>query len=407
MRRPLLVGSLILLSVLSLGAGASPATGTVADAAPGTQQAAQTDGTAPINRIAHQVLAGDARAEVATQGVDVGAAIQISRTAGGETLEDYTLQERLRRSDDEVAVLGDGIEELAADVRRTRVRARSLRRGYRNDEIDAREFVRGLARQQAQINRQEERLAWFRSELATRDAPAVQTRVNRLERELLGLDDPVRGETLAAIRGSRDEVRVYVASSANGTVLATVGDGTHRRSVYRADLRRFDPATFGLPAAASRAEELYPVAFGGELGSNTAIRGRVGGAYFIESDLPFGSVEAYMDGHTRTVFAEVQRRSLSEIRQPETASKRANGTHVLVNKTYPGGPLRIATLDNGTGQPVSSTVLVGETRLQTGTDGIVWTVAPPGKTMRLRVIRDSGRVSMIVRTLELSAIDAS
>lgn len=407
MRRALLLGSLLLLAVLSLGAGISPASGTAAGDGLTIQQAAQTDGSAPINRVAHQVLAGDARAAVTTQGVDVGAALEISRTTGDETLAEYTLAERLRRTTDDVAVLEEGIDELANDVDATRERRSQLRRAYLAGEIDAAEFASGLARQQARTDRQRGRLAWLQSRLDTRLAPGLRSRADRLERELLGLEDPVQRETLAALRGSREEVRVYVAGSANGTVLATVGEDAHLRSVFRADLRRFDPATFGLPAAASRAEELYPLAFGGDLGSNTAIRGRVGGAYFIESDLPFGTVAAFLDGHTRTVFAEVQRRSLADVRQPETATKRANDTQVIVNKTYPGGPLRIATLDNRTGEPANSTVLVGDSTLQTGPDGVVWTVAPPGKTMRIRVLRDTRRVSMIVRTLELSAIDAS
>lgn len=411
MRFPLLVLSLLLLAVLSFSVISPFATGTaIADDNRSnaiTQSNAPMAQSAPINQISFQTLKKPHKEVLTRQTVDVGAAIQIGHQDATNRLERYALLERFNHSPGQRGVVESALNDLRDDIRNERETARADRQRYLNGSITVDQFVRGVLYRHAAHKRHEARLDLLSSVVGDLDSPVLQILVNRLERELLGRDGPVQSQALGALRGTANDLHLYLAVSENGSVFAMQDGTTYLRTAYRSDLREYETATFELAAAASRAEELYPVAFDPEFNIGYAIRGRGGGSYLIESDLQFGGIESFLDGNTRNVFSELQRRELSEIVQPKIAESRDNQTRLLVNRTYAGGPLRIATFDNDTGEPVKSKVEVGNRRLNTGSDGVVWTLAPPGPSIHVRAIRDAGTVSMSVRSIEIRPINST
>lgn len=376
---------------------------------------APTDGPRPgpamgsLDDVAILTLEDGTRADFTTPSMDVGSAVAVQREAAAARLGRYALKARFDRSPStEVrkAMLFEAATAVEIRIAALRDEERALRAAYVEREIDSGTLVRRLARLHV-------RAAFLRTNLdAIQDRAAeipqfsLRNRISQLDAGLFGFEGPVRGHALDVIRGNRSATRLYVRASDQGVVLAMIGDDRFVREAYRADNR--DPSTvsrMSLNDAAGRTSELYPVAYNLSNSINTGIQSVSGGLFRIEIELREGFVTAYLDGATEDVFFEVQERRLDLIGARPSAVAAANGTRLVVNRSYAGGPLRVSVVDNRTGGSRQTTVFVDGTRLETGADGTVWTLAPASVSYEVRAVGPGGNVTISVRQLQPTRVD--
>lgn len=367
--------------------------------------------TAPVSLgdIAILTLGDGTRADFTTPSTDVATAVAIQREAAGARLDRYALRERFDRSaSTEVrkAMLFEAATAVEIRITALRDAERALREAYVEREVDSDTLVRRLARLHARAELLRTDLDAIQARAAEIPEFSLRNRISQLDAGLFGFEGPVRGHALAIIRGDQRPTRFYVRASRQGAVLAMIEDDRFVREAYRADNR--DPATVGrmsLNDAADRTSELYPVAYNLSNSINTGIQSVSGGLFRIEIELREGFVTSYLDGATRDVFFEVQERRLDLIGPRPSAVGVANGTRLVVNRSFAGGPLRISVTDNRTGSPRGATVFVDGTRLETGDDGTVWTLAPASVSYEVRAVGPGGNVTISVRQLQPTRVD--
>lgn len=406
---------LALLLVLALPMGAAalpadgrPAIGSPAPAAAGTPETGAAGSTvssaaAPsLSDVAILTLNDSARTSFATPSLDVATAMAVQHDAAASRLDRYALAERFRQTESteaRKALLFEAATAVEIRIASLREEERALRAAYAAREVDTGTFVRRLARIHARTAQLRTSLTRIQDHADEIPQFSLRRRVSLLDAALFGFEGPVRNRTLAALRGAAPPVRMYVSASERGAVISTVEDGRFVREAYRADNR--DTETVGgmsLNEADQRTAELYPVAYNTTNNIRKGIAGLSGGLYRIDIELLEGHVTAYLDGATRNVFFEVQERRLDLLGGRPSVSVAANGTRLVVNRSYAGGPLHLRVVDNETGVPLQTTVVVGGHSVETGSAGTAWTLAPAGR-VRVIAVGARGNVSVTVRPL--------
>ena len=380
-RLPVVAAALLVVAAVAL-----PATGAVTE----TQSA-----TALL------VLDGQTASGFAETSMDVSTALSVGHERGAITIDRYAFDERFAaaESDDERRdLLFQATTRFNRRSMTIREEAQALRTSYRNGSIGTDAFVRDLlliGAESAELRTNLERLDALADQVS---GLSYQGRIGRLDASLIGRNGPVRERTLASVRGTADPIRVYVSASAQGEVLAMLEDDRYVREAYREDMHPPDSADgISLDQAASRIAELYPEAYNSSI--QRGINGLGGGVYRITITLQQGTLTAYLDGATESVFFEVQEHGLATMPATERVIRVANGTRLQIDRAVRGGPLRIETLDNETATPVPTTLLVGDQRFQTGEDGVLWMLMPPTERLTITAIRPDGNVTLTVRPL--------
>lgn len=268
-------------------------------------------------------------------------------------------------------------------------------------------FVRGLAEVHAGASELRASLGHVQAHADDIPEFSMRSRVRELDATLFGFQGPVRGRALVALRGDAAGIRLFVSASEQGVVLSVIEDGRYVRETYRADNRDTErDNNMGINEVDERATELYPLAYDPSTSIRTGIQSLTGGLYRIEMELREGLITAYLDGTTQNVFFEVQERRLDLLGERPTAVETANGTRVVVHRSYTGGPLQVAVTNNETDAPMQTAVIVGRTRLETGPDGSAWTLTPAG-SFDVTVLGPRGNVSVTVRPFVPTAVDTS
>lgn len=343
-----------------------------------------------------------ATAGFTTQSLDIGTAIATGHEEASAHLNRYARDEAYKAAASDEArrrVLREATGALEVAVASLMADERALRTEYANGSITSGEFVRGLIQNTARARQFQTEIDRIETRSIEVGQVTLRGQLETLSTTLVAFDGPVRTRAAAALRGDSSPVRVYVDVSRNGVVLAAITDTGYVREAYRADLRgRAAAPTFGLDQAVDRAGELYPVAFNNSL--RTGVGFLPGGVYLITVELSDGSINAYLDAETGDIFYEIQERRPDRLSDKPAVSTAANGTRLTVNRMYRGGPLRIATLDNATGTPISTSVVVDGERFTTGSDGTFWTVVPPEPWFTVTAVGTTGNVSLIVEPME-------
>lgn len=381
---------LALLVVLGLPLG-------VAGVSTGTP-AAQAD----LPDVAILTLNGTARSSFATQSVDVAMAQAVQHDAATARLERYALEERFDNTgttDARKRLLFESRTAVEIRIANLRDDERALRAAYAARDIDTETFVRRLVRIHARVSGLRAQLDAVQ-ELAD-DIPefSIRAQVRLLDASLFGFEGPVRERALAAMRGDEAPFRLFVGVSEDGVAVSAIDDGRYVREVYRADNRDTETVSgLSINEAAALAQALYPDAYNSTTSIRTGIDGLSGGLYRLEIELREGMITAFMDGATRTIFFEVQERRLDLLGPRPSVVGTAEGTRLVVNRSYAGGPLRIAVTDAATGEPIQATVVVEGTPLETGVDGTRWALAPGGP-FEVTAVGPRGNVTVSVRPL--------
>lgn len=399
---PVLV-AVLLVSAAVAGAVAVPdrdGSGTLAAGGPSTPAATASPVTpGPTSEIRMAAINGSAPIRVlslegngsVTSGIDVvtvdaGTATEFGASASVARVETIALRERITNasgSDERQIRILDGLNEVDKEVITLHSRHREAIGAYHAGELSGKEFLVELARIRASAAVLEERVLMLeRLAEATDDFGLDDSRVYPVVYDLRTFDGPVRSRTAAALDGDPgSSTRVYVATTESGIVLSTVADGQFVRETFRGDLRERDDASIDEETAQNVTARSYPEVWAAT-GGSVAGQGS-GGTFLFDLVYPNGTLTAFVGGGTERVFMEQQRVDLDAVSAGEATTRTLDLT-LTVNRTFPGGPLRVAVTDPRTGEPVDAVVKIGREGGEsvdvgtTGGDGTLWTVSPRG-----------------------------
>lgn len=257
---------------------------------------------------------------------------------------------------------------------------------FSNGTISERDYLHALAR----IDAEAEELRNVTRAIQERADSIQDFGMPNIEREinakLVALEGPVRDHISQSIRGTSSSARVYVETADTGVVLSTIIGGTYVREILRADRR--DQSASGsmtLQQAQNRVFEAYPWAAENPAGGiETDPYGS--NIYSVSIEHSHGTLVTYVDGGTEKVFKEVQYKRLTgknslppgpSVQNTTTSTlDTSENVTLTVNRTYPGGPLRVK-LTNETGAPLDGRITVaGEPVGRTNSNGVLWTLGP-------------------------------
>lgn len=416
MARALLVVLLVACSLVGTAAGgapvhqASPATSPSSPSTPSSPTpAAQIDDDRPP-AVEMLGLASPTRSDVTTQGVDVSTAVATQREAADSAIDRRALEVAFERAEDEQArreLLFEAATEVEIAIAALRSEQRSLRADYVNGTVSTRTYTRNRAMVDVRTEQLRADMELIQQYADRVPQLSMRSRLEALQVALTGTDGPVTDRIRATAVGEAPSVVTYAAVSPDGRVLATVTDDEYVREAYRSDVWTPDTTSgIGFAQAEARTKDLYPVAFNSSRNLRAAMGEHGAGTYRISMAVREGDIVTYLDGDTQNVFYEVQRFRLGLIEPGPSVSDTDNGTRLVVNRTHDGGPLRIATFDNATGEPIDVPVLVDETGYDTGPDGVVWALDTDGRT-RVVALGEAGNASVSVVSLQPPLVNVS
>lgn len=412
---PLVVAVLCCLAPLAaatapLSPPDGPNSGVDAAAAPGSvpvQPSVASPETAAISehenrsRVMRIPSAAVQRSEVRRVTVAVGPAASVADNATETRIETRSLLARIDAADNETA----RADQLRAAFDRTSDRADELvaaeqaaLAAYNRDAIDTRTFVVRLTEIHLRASLLRERLRTLEDRSRAAEGVDLERRSSpELRFELRTLGGPVRDRVGTTVAGNDDPVTVFVETGPEGISLATVDGETYVRETIRGAARDDGGEGFDTADALNVTAESYPIIW--ETATDPGVRGS-GGVFEVTAPHDGGELVAFVDGGSGQVFKEFQRLSLSALPNDSVATNTRSNLRLEVQRSYPGGPVRINVTDRDTGEPVDAriTINLGPARTlivgQTGADGSLWTLSPRGefevtaiKTTRVVIVR--------------------
>jgi hypothetical protein len=313
--------------------------------------------------------------------------------------------------------------KIETRIARLRKREATTIAAYNNNSLSGRAFLRELAVIHAAAGRltaAADRVAARARSLprsSINGQPAVSWAQNR--RIALGpLQGPVRERVAEAMQGNNtvrtaDEIptglakigpaqsqsqrlaplRVYIETSRNGVVLATIDDGQYYREASLSGERNATGSgVSGSADVLGHVRELYPWVSNNS-GHTELSGGRRGGISKVTLFHDHGSLTVFLNQSSGRVFAEHQQKTLSGVPTTTPVIAREGRLRLRVNRTHSTGPVKIS-LATPAGEPVDGSVTInGRTVGRTGTDGQLWAIAPHKKvTISVRANGESLRI---------------
>jgi len=217
----------------------------------------------------------------------------------------------------------------------------------------------------------------------------LRGRIMMLKEELIPFEGPVRGHLIDVTRGESQIGSIYIAASERGMVLATIKNGKYLREAYVWDQESLSGG-ISLDEAISRTATLYPIAYNPEVSQQTGIMGK-GRGYQIEIGFESGSLTSYLDGGTRNVFYEIQERKLGVVESKSKVEFRGDGTKVVIERGFVGGPLKVEVYDDSTGNTAPAMMLIGTSREEKINRGGTWILAP-NENVKI-VVETNGKIT--------------
>ncbi|MFB6127233.1 MAG: hypothetical protein ABEJ79_08100 [Halolamina sp.] len=343
------------------------------------------------------------RTGVERYAVNVGAAATFGANASAIRMRTLAVVARVEDAPTNES-RADRIRAALDDVR-TRTTALRQRRAetlaaFNAGELGARRFVVRLARYRLEAMALRDRVSRLRT-LAS-DTPGVSGEAAvELQFELQTFDGPVRQRAAESLAGRASPTRVYVETGPQGVELATVDGGSYSREAIRGALREEGDARVDELDALNVTARSYP-----EIWRTRTTDGQViGPSSLLVTQVRHerGRLTAFVDADSREVFKEYQRRPLSSFVNRSAAVNVRSNLRLVVNRSYPGGPLRITVTDAETDEPVDATVTIniGSSRTlyvgPTGEDGTAWALSPSG-SYGVTAVADGGTRVVVVQT---------
>ncbi|MFC7069151.1 DUF7096 domain-containing protein [Halobaculum lipolyticum] len=390
---PVILAALLVFASVGVGApgaaiGAQPQQGGGDTDGPAGAVVATSDHNATEGiRVLSLNESGDVAADIDVVTIEAGTATEFAASGSATRIETMALRERIEAAnttDERQRRILDGLNEVEKDAITLHSRQQTAIEAYTSGTTTARELLVELARIRASAAVLSDRVRVL-NDLAedTDDFGIDETRVFALVYDLRTFDGPVRSRTAAALSGDQSaSTRVYVAATGDGVSLATVADGRYIRETYRGDLRDRENTGIDQETAENVTRRSYPELWNATAGSGGGVGS--GGVFILDLEYPNGTLTAFVGGGSERVFMEHQRIDLAGVDTGEQTTRTLDLT-LRVNRTFPGGPLRVAVTDPATGEPVNAVVKVGRDGGEstdvgrTGDDGVLWTVSPRGE----------------------------
>ena len=323
---------------------------------------------------------------VETQYADLGPGLEFDRSVAQMRLRTLTTVERVRSAapgDQRQRLILGELNEIEQQVVTLRSAQQKAFSAYAAGSISARALLLRLASIDAQARELEHRRSRLRELAQQTEGLGLSTqRFANLERQLDTFTGPVRHRVGNIVTGQNETARVYVATSVDGVVLSTLADGRYVREAYRGDLRNFDVSSSLTPEEALNiTAEQYPVVW--DLRANSTAVVGAGSVYSVSVTHEYGVLTTLIDTGTKKVFMESQTRTLESFPATNTVTRSRDNLRMTVNRSYPGGPVRISLVNARTGDPVNTNITVGPASGgnsdfvgYTGSDGVLWAISP-------------------------------
>ncbi|MFC4553377.1 MULTISPECIES: DUF7096 domain-containing protein [Halorussus] len=276
-------------------------------------------------------------------------------------------------------------------------RERQVTKAFTNGSMSADAYLRALG----QIDREAQQLRTLIDAMQTSAQPIprfrMKTEADTLKGKLVTLEGPVRNRIAEQLRGEAPPTRVFVATADTGVVLSAIVDGTYTREVTRIDRR--NPGLqdhISLSEVPNIVERNYPWIRNNSDSTGTASYGATN-VYRRWMTHENGRLVTYLDGGTRSIFDEIQYKRLSpSLSTGPAVTNTSENVTLSVNRTYPGGPLRVR-LANETGAPLQGTISVAGERIgRTDSAGVLWTLGPASQ-FRVTATHEGTTVNATVR----------
>ncbi|TKX86405.1 hypothetical protein EXE43_08530 [Halorubrum sp. SS5] len=379
----------------SPGSSASPADPTAAAGQP----APQIETTNLTLRTLSTPPGAETRVGTYARGPDLGSALGFATADADAAVETAAVVDRIEGAEAGVERQQQILVEINR-VERAEVALSSRQAdafsAHAAGEMSDRELVDELVRVAATAREYDERLEAIDALAESTDGFSSPGRLDELQVALQVYEGPVRDHALATARGQSSPNDIYVASSEDAVVLATVVDGEYVREVFRTDRWDRGGGDISNDAAIEITEAAYP--------ETAALREPdafgAGAVQRITIPHEFGVLRTFVSGGTEQVFVEHQRVDLAAFPDTEPVAAAGDGFNVTVERTYPGGPVTVTVLDDETGEPVSGVTVTksvggGDSRAIGATDenGVVRTLSP-AEPYRITVV-DEPRVVVL------------
>lgn len=356
------------------------------------------------------------RSGLDTVTIDVGVTTTIAGNVTAVRLETIALRNRIQATEStetRATRTRSALDSISQRAETLRDRQRQAIVAYGEERISGRELLLRLAEIRLTAAALTERVQML--DRLAEETPGLElneSRIQALAFDLRTFGGPVTDRVTAGLQGETGTVRVYIETGAESVVLTTITNEAYVREVYRGDLRQSGDRGIDPTVARNVTVASYPEIWRLRTGTPS---GQGSGATFVYNiDHRNGSLTAFIDAGSERVFKEYQRIPLENASIGPAVNRTQDDLTLRVNRTYPGGPLRVSLVDATTGDPVDAVVRIGppggdSVRVgRTGPDGILWTLAPRERFQVTTVEPDSVRVARVtLRPLDPVTVNES
>jgi hypothetical protein len=339
----------------------------------------------PTNNTSSRLVLADHRIErSAFETVTIGTANTLQAGAYGARTEHRRIAIELEfEAADGVgekrSVVDRALIDLNSRARALKDRERATLHQYSEGNISTETMVRRLADINARAREFADTLGLVRDLTNRIGTDDFDSRTRGIEGVLNPLRGPVRERVSRSLSGEATSVRVNIVASDEGLVLSTLSGGQYMREATDWNNRNgsappeLEAGDFG--GIVDRVEELYPWVTKQQPNIRVKWLGEDTG--FFRANHPQGTLTVTLDVNTADVYREVQWLNVEQMASTMTTVHTRNGLRVVLQRTYPGGPLRIFVEDASTDAVVNARVIVdGQSIGLIGADGVVMTLEP-------------------------------
>jgi hypothetical protein len=288
-----------------------------------------------------------------------------------------TLALRLDRADSDSVrfrLLERELDAIEIATQRLVRQERRLIEAYHSERLSPESFLSRLVVVWVRAHILERRVRTVR-----RGAIAIRSREIRSQARIAAdrlepFQSPLRSELSAIQRWQGGQPMVATEATNDSIALGLTTRTAHFREVLRTDRRETSGPAIGLSQAIERFTAVYPGVFDTASISSVSGQRAAGVQYIRATTINRTELAAYLDSRSEAVFKETRRQPLTAVSLGPAVSATNGSLRLTVNRTYPGGPLRIRLTGDGT--PVDGTISVAGVDTGRTRRGMLWTVAP-------------------------------
>ncbi|MFB6196933.1 MAG: hypothetical protein ABEI52_01520, partial [Halobacteriaceae archaeon] len=383
-----LIGMTIIATVLAPVAGSVPSP---------SGEKSELKARATNNTTYVSTLSSINRSSFSSTSLDISTALQVSYSNASTRLKRYLIRQRfnaINTPEGRRKYLVNLSQAVLEEATQLLIREKESRQRFQSNRIDAGHYLVILGELHAQAGNLRaiiNEINGLRQQLPE-SGEQIQRSLLIATAKLITLRGPVRSRALHGVLGGQSQGRTFVGVSQRGVVLASIinGDYVHESSFDT----EYQPSTLEI----GEASEIYKNYYTWGWDSSSA---RISGlivAFSSSFAYDHGVVESYLDGTTGTVYREIQRKDISALPSGSATSVSREGLTLVVNRTYPGGPLRVS-VHHASGAPANAVIRINGTAVgSTGSDGVLWTI---GGDAQFAVIADTGetQLTLFIRPL--------